>query len=66
MGNLYETLRRIEGEIERRRLPLYRTRGLIAQKTGFVLGDINADTPDDPGMLASLTAAAREVLGEGF
>ena len=64
MGALYQTVRRIEGVIERRRLPLYKTRGLIGLRAGFLLGMVTADTPDDPLRIAALEAAAREILGE--
>ena len=64
MGALYETVRRIEAAIERRRLPLYTTRGLVGLRAGFLLGMVTPDTPDDPLRLAALRAAARDVLGE--
>jgi hypothetical protein len=64
MGAIYETVKRIEAAIERRRLPLYKTRGLIALRAGFLLGMVTPDTPDDPLRIAALEAAAREVLGE--
>ncbi|HZY03646.1 MAG TPA: hypothetical protein VFF02_09100 [Anaeromyxobacteraceae bacterium] len=64
MGAIYETVKRIEAAIERRRLPLYKTRGLIALRAGFLLGMVTPDTPDDPLRIAVLKAAAREVLGE--
>lgn len=64
MGAIYETVKRIEAAIERRRLPLYKTRGLIALRAGFLLGMVTPDTPDDPLRMAALKAAARDVLGE--
>jgi hypothetical protein len=64
MGALYETVRRIEGVIEKKGLPLYKTRGLIGLRAGFLLGMVTPDTPDDPLRIAALTAAARDVLGE--
>ena len=64
MGALHETVRRIEAAIERKRLPLYKTRGLIGLRAGFLLGMVTPDTPDDPLRIAALKAAAREVLGE--
>jgi len=64
MGALYETVRRVEGVIERRGLPLYKTRGLIGLRAGFLLGMVTPDTPDDPLRIAALEAAARDVLGE--
>lgn len=64
MGALYETVRRIEGVIERRGLPLYKTRGLIGLRAGFLLGVVTPETPDDPLKIAALKAAALDVLGE--
>ncbi len=64
MGALYDTVRRIEGVIEKKGLPLYRTRGLIGLRAGFLLGMVTPDTPDDPLRIAALKAAARDVLGE--
>lgn len=64
MGALYQTVRRIEGVIERKRLPLYKTRGLIGLRAGFLLGMVTPETPDDPMRIAALKAAARDVLGE--
>ena len=64
MGAIYETVKRIEAAIERRRLPLYKTRGLIGLRAGFLLGMVTPDTPDDPLRIAALEAAAREVLDE--
>lgn len=66
MGLLYDTVRRIEAVIERKGLPLYKTRGLIALRAGFLLGMVAADTPDDEDRIARLKAAAGEVLGEHF
>ncbi len=64
MGILYEAVTRIDRVIERRKLPLYLTRGKIAIRAGFAIGMITPETPDDAQKLASLRAAAREVLGE--
>lgn len=64
MGALYETVRRVEGVIERKGLPFYKTRGLIALRAGFLLGMVTPETPDDAHRVAALEAAALEVLGE--
>lgn len=64
MGILYDTVKRVEGTIERKGLPLYKTRGLIGLRAGFLLGMVTPDTPDDPARIAALRAAAKEVLGE--
>ena len=66
MSQLYETVREIERIIHQRALPLFLTKGRIAIQSGFPLGMIVKDTPDDPHKLAKLRAAAREVLGDAF
>lgn len=64
MGQLYETIQRIEYVIGRRNLPGFKTRGLIALRAGFSLALVDAATPDDPTKLAQLRRAAMDVLGE--
>ena len=64
MARLYEAVQRVEQVIARKGLPLFKTKGLIALKAGFMLGSIDATTPDDPMKLEALRSAAREVLGE--
>ena len=64
MGQLYETIQRIEQRIARRNLQPFKTKGLIALKAGFSLALIEATSPDDAGKLATLRKAASQVLGE--
>lgn len=64
MGKLFDTVRNIDGTIQRKNLPFFRTKGLIALRAGFSLSLIEESTPDDAQKLAALRAAAREVLGE--
>jgi hypothetical protein len=64
VGQLYETIQRIEQVIARRNLQPFKTKGLIALKAGFSLALIEASTPDDPAKLAALRSAASAVLGE--
>lgn len=64
MGQLYDTIQRIEQVIVQRDLQPFRTKGLIALKAGFSLALIEVGTPDDAEKLASLRRAARDVLGE--
>jgi len=64
VGQLYETIQRIEQLIARRNLQPFKTKGLIALKAGFSLALIEATTPDDAGKLATLRKAASQVLGE--
>jgi hypothetical protein len=64
VGQLYQTIQRIEDVIARRRLHAFKIRGLIALKAGFSLALIEESTPDDAAKLASLRRAASHVLGE--
>ena len=64
MGQLYQTIQRIEQVIARKNLQPFRTKGLIALKAGFSLALIEAGTPDDDAKQASLERAAAHVLGE--
>lgn len=64
MGQLYQTIQRIEQVIARKNLQPFRTKGLIALKAGFSLALIEAGTPDDDAKLASLRQAAAQILGE--
>ncbi len=64
MGQLYDTIQRIEQTIARKNLQPFRTKGLIALKAGFSLALVEAATPDDEAKLASLRQAAQDVLGE--
>lgn len=64
MGQLYQTIQRIEQVIARRNLQPFRTKGLIALKAGFSLALIEAGTPDDEAKLERLQRAAAQVLGE--
>ena len=64
MGAMYDTVLRIEAEIAKRSLPLFRTRGLIAVEVGFSLSLVEESTPDDEVKLAALRRAAHQVLGE--
>jgi len=64
VGALYDVVKKVEAVIERKGLPLYKTKGQIAMKVGIVLSMIEANTPDDPVQIANLKAASREILGE--
>jgi predicted regulator of Ras-like GTPase activity (Roadblock/LC7/MglB family) len=64
VSQMFAALERVDAIIARRNLDRSMIRGAIAMKAGFGLGSIDAETPDDPGKLASLKAAAAVVLGE--
>jgi len=65
-GQLHDAVQRIERIIARKGLPAFKTKGEIALRAGFALVTIEPRTPDDAEKLASLKAAAAEVLHESI
>jgi hypothetical protein len=63
MGRLYDYSKQIQEDIDRRGLDVFKTRGELAMKCGFIITLIGPDDPDDPAKIASLKAAAKDVLG---
>lgn len=63
MGKLYDYCCRIQEHIERNDLDVFKTRGELALKAGFLITLIGPDDPDDPARIAALRDAARETLG---
>ena len=63
MGKLYEYRERIQQYIEQQGLDVFKTRGELAIKCGFLITLVNPDDPDDPQKVQALRDAARELLG---
>lgn len=63
-GELHRLVQAVEELIRQRGGDRVRLRGQIALKAGFTLDLVDAGTPDDPGRISSLRAAARAVLGQ--
>lgn len=63
MGHLYDQAQQIEQHIQRNGLDVFKTRGAIAMKSGFIISLIKPDDPDDPTKIEALRKAAEEVLG---
>lgn len=63
VGKLYDYAQQIEEHIQRNKLDVFKTRGAIAMKVGFIITLITPDEPDDPVKIADLKAAADEILG---
>lgn len=63
MGKMYQALKQVDAVIAEQGMDLFRTRGLISLKLGFMVGLISEDTPDDADRLTALLDAAEEVLG---
>ena len=63
MGKLYDYAQRIEQHIEDNNLDMFKTRGAIAMRVGFIVTLVNEDDPDDSEKIRLLREAADEVLG---
>lgn len=63
MGKLYDYSVRIQNHIEDSGLDVYKTRGALAMKAGFLFSLIGPEAPDDPELIRALKEAALEVLG---
>jgi len=62
MGKLYEYCQRIQRHIDDNQLDVFKARGAIALKCGFLISLIGPDEPDDPVRIQALREAAREVF----
>jgi hypothetical protein len=63
MGRLYDDCAKIQEHIEQRGLDVFRTRGELAMRCGFLVTLIKPTDPDDPQKIAALEQAARDLLG---
>ena len=63
MGQLYEYCGRVVDHIDQSGLDVFKTRGQLALKTGFLITLVEPDDPDDPEKVKALREAAQEVLG---
>jgi hypothetical protein len=63
VGKLYDYAQQIEEHIQRNGLDVFKTRGAIAMKVGFIIGLVKPDDPDDSVKIAELKSAAEELLG---
>jgi hypothetical protein len=63
MGRLYDDCVKIQQHIDAQGLDVFRTRGELAMRCGFLITLIRPDDPDDPQKISALESAARELLG---
>ena len=63
MGKLYDYCQQIQQHIERNNLDVFKSRGELALRCGFLISLIGPDEPDDPVKIAALRDAARDVFG---
>lgn len=65
-GALYRLLQRIDAHLEQSGPQRFRLRGRIAVQAELALELVGPESPDDPGQVERLRAAASEVLGQAF
>lgn len=63
MGRLYDQCTRVQEYIEQQGLDVFRTRGELAMRCGFLITLVKPEDPDDPLKITALEDAARELLG---
>jgi len=63
MGKLYDYCQQIQQHIERNNLDVFKSRGELALRCGFLISLIGPDEPDDAEKIAALRDAARDVFG---
>jgi hypothetical protein len=63
MGRLYDDCVKIQTHIESQGLDVFRTRGELAMRCGFLITLIKPTDADDPQKISALEGAARELLG---
>lgn len=63
MGKLFDFSQQIQKHIEDNNLDVFRTRGELAMRCGFIVTLIKPDDPDDPGKIEALRSAAKTALG---
>lgn len=63
MGRLYDGCQKIAEYIDANGMDVFKTRGAVAMKTGFLITLVGPDDPDDPTKIQALKEAARDVLG---
>jgi hypothetical protein len=63
VGKLYDYANQIQTHIEHNDLDVFKARGEIAMRCGFLISLIKPDDPDDPAKMDSLRQAAKDAFG---
>lgn len=63
MGKLYDYSQRIQKHIEDNNLDVFKARGEIALRCGFLISLVDPNDPDDPSKISALKDAARDAFG---
>ena len=66
MGQLHDMCTKIDAHITEKKLDKFKVRGQLSLACGFMLGFVNAKTPDDPAQIAALKKAGQAVLKQSF
>jgi len=63
MGKLYDDCSRIQQYIDQQGLDVFRTRGELAMRCGFLITLVRSTDTDDPQKIGALKDAALDLLG---
>lgn len=63
MGKLYDYCQEIQQHIDRNNLDVFKARGEIALRCGFLISLVRPTDADDPEKMESLRQAAQDVFG---
>lgn len=63
MGKLYDYCQQIQDHIDRNHLDVFKSRGELALRCGFLVSLIGPDDADDPQKIEALRKAAKDVFG---
>ncbi|MDZ4170263.1 MAG: hypothetical protein U1E26_11515 [Coriobacteriia bacterium] len=63
MGKLYDHCQQIQRHIDSNNLDVFKSRGELALRCGFLVSLVGPDEPDDPQKIEALRQAASEVFG---
>jgi hypothetical protein len=62
MGQLYDYCQQVQQHIERNNLDVFKSRGEIALRCGFLVSLVGPNDPDDPEKIRALREAARDIF----
>jgi len=63
MGKLYDYCQRVQQHIESKGLDIYKSRGEIAMRCGFLMPLVKPDDSDDAQKIQALRDAAKDLFG---
>ena len=63
MGKLYDYCQQVQDHIEATGRDIYKSRGEIAMRCGFLMPLVKPDDPDDVQKIQSLRDAAKDIFG---